>query len=181
MTAQTAALMEQGPALHRRNDLAGARARFEQVLAADPQHAEALHALGVISAQGGEPAAALGYFDRAIVRDPGYAMAHFNRGIALMELQRPDEAIKSCQRAIEIKPDFDKARTNLRVAMKRAGRNDDKAEALAVAAGWTASACQKHGVRLLDADQHEQAQAFFDLALAKSPDMAEAHCCRGID
>lgn len=173
-------LMEQGLALHRSNDLAGARSRFGQVLAIDPQHAEALHALGVISAQGGEPDAALGYFDRAIASDSGHAMAHFNRGIALMELQRVDEAISSYQRALEIRPDFDKARTNLRVAMKRAGRSDDKAGALAVAANWSASACQKHGVKLLDADKHEQALAFFDLALAKSPDMAEAHCCRGI-
>jgi len=180
MTAQTAALMEQGLALHRRNDLAGARARFEQVLAADPQHAEALHALGVISAQGGEPAAALGYFDRAIVCDPGYAMAHFNRGIALMELQRLDEAIESYQRAIEIKPDFDKARTNLRVAMKRAGLELPRPPELQAATSWTAEACQRRGVKLLDAGRREDALALFDLALAKSPQFAEAHCCRGI-
>jgi len=180
VTVNIGALLEQGLTLHRRNDPAGAQARFEQIITADPEHTEALHALGVISAQGGNPAQALDYFDRAIASDPGHVMAHFNRGIALMELRRVDEAIASYERVLEIRPGFDKARTNLRVAMKRAGRSPETARALALASGWTAAACQQHGVKLLDAGKAEEALAFFDLALTKSADMAEAHCCRGI-
>lgn len=181
VSARTAAWMERGLALHRAQDFAGARAQFEAVLAAEPHHAEALHALGVICAQGGDAAAALAYFERALASAPDHAMAHFNRGIALTQLQRFEEAIRSYERALAIRPDFVKARANLRVAMKRAGRRDEAADALAAAAaGWSAEACHGQGLRLLDAGDHLQALAYFDQALAKSPGFAEAHCGRGI-
>lgn len=181
MTNTPDSLLAQALALHQRHELEGARALLEQALAADPRHAGALHALGVIRAQGGDAAAALGCFDRAIACDPAHDMAHFNRGIALTELGRTDEALRSYERALEIRPGFAKARSNLAVLMKRSGRRDARTEAIAAAvAGWSAEACQQQGVRLLDEDRHAEALAYLDLALEKSPGLAEAHCCRGI-
>lgn len=185
MTDPNAALMARGMTLHRRQDAAGARAVFEQVLAADPQHAEALHALGVIAAQERKPSAALDWFDRAVAADPQFVLAWFNRGVALEELLRFDDAVASYDRALSLHPGYEKAEVNRRNAIQRSGRPDAgtlsvQATAAALADAMSAGAWYERALALLGEGRHEEAVAHFDRVLALDPRHAEAWCGRAI-
>lgn len=183
--ARAEKLFARGMALHGRNQFAEAQAAFADVLKLQPDHAEALHALGVIAAQGRDPSAALVWFDRAVAVDPQYALAWFSRGIALEESGRLDDAIASYDRALAVRPGFEKAAVNRRNALQRSGRPD--AAALSVAAtGKTladpssAKDWYERAMALLQGDRHEEAIAHFDRAIAIDPQHAEAYCGRAI-
>ncbi len=60
-----------------------ARALYRDILAADPDHAESLHLLGLITAQQGRPADGAAMIRRAISLAPGHAPHHNSLAAAL--------------------------------------------------------------------------------------------------
>ncbi len=111
-------------ALHREGRLAEAEARYLEILAAHPEHAGVLHNLGVVAAQGGDPATALAWFDKSLAARPDYARAYLNRAGALNELGRLEEASADYRKFLAAAPDHYDA--NLRLARVEAalGRRD---------------------------------------------------------
>ncbi len=101
-----------------------AEAMFRQVVAAQPNNADALHCLGVIAYQTGRHDRALGLVDKAIARNKGVAAYHSSRGAVLVQLGRHDAAIASFKRAIKIEPAYPEAHSNLGNALQEAGRPD---------------------------------------------------------
>jgi len=101
--SQVAALFAEGLALHQQGQLTQAKLIYEQVLAKQPQHFDALHLLGAIAAQSNNPTLAVDLIGRAIEINPNNAAAYSNRGNAFLELKRLDEALASYDRAIAIK------------------------------------------------------------------------------
>jgi len=65
---------------HRAGRLTEAEAFYRQVLSAAPDHAEALHRLGVLAGQSGRAQAGIEMIRRAIAARPGQAAYHFNLG-----------------------------------------------------------------------------------------------------
>jgi protein O-GlcNAc transferase len=78
--SQVAALFKQGLELHQQGQLAQARQIYEQVLAKQPTHFDALHLSGVIAAQSKNPALAVELIGKAIEINPKNAAAYSNRG-----------------------------------------------------------------------------------------------------
>ena len=90
---------ERALAHHQAGRLAEAEAAYREVLAAEPEHPQALHLLGVIAHQAGHHEIAVSFIRQALGHRPDYAEAHNNLGNALMALGRWQEAALACREA----------------------------------------------------------------------------------
>ena len=181
--AQDAAhLFMHGFGLHQKGHLAPARAAYEQVLARQPRHFDALHLLGVIASQSGNPTLAVDLMGRAIEINPNNAGVYSNRGNALQELKRWDEAVSSYEKAIAINPVDADTFYNLGNALQELTRLDEAVasyrNAIAIHPNF-ATAFNNCGNALKDLGRLGEALAHYDKAIAISPDYAEALYNRG--
>ena len=79
---------------------------YRQILAVEPNHADALHLLGVIAHQAGRHGIAAEYIRRAIGVNGNAAVFHINLGNVLTDQGNLDEAVACYRRALELKPEF---------------------------------------------------------------------------
>ena len=143
MAAQPDKLAE-ALALHQQGRLDAAEALYRDMLARDPDHADALHLLGLISHQRGRHADGLASIDRAIHLQPDVAMYHANRARVLRALGRTKEAIRAGRRALKIDPENAETLCELSGAYLESERAADAqavAEAALVLAPDLAAAC----------------------------------------
>ena len=103
---QKAALFEAGMRHFRTGRFAQAEEKCRQALAADPQHADALHLLGLIHAQNNQIDLALETIAQAIRCNQANPDYFFSLGALLARRDRLDEAFKSYDLALKLKPDF---------------------------------------------------------------------------
>jgi predicted TPR repeat methyltransferase len=102
---------------------------FEDVLARAPQHAGALHYLGLIAQASGRLRRALSFMQRSIALAPNDASFAFNLGNLLYALHRPLQAIRAWEAASRLDPQFEDAYRN--VGLTAAERGDHQAAAAA--------------------------------------------------
>ena len=76
----------------------------EQALAADPDHADSLHLMGLLSLAAKQYDHALEWLTRAIQQDPR-AEYLSSLGKTLQQQGRFEEALKACDKAVQLKPD----------------------------------------------------------------------------
>ena len=180
--AQAAALLQQAVSLHRQNKLDDARRLYQRILVLAPDHADALHLLGVTARQQGDPAAAIALISRALALHADQPTFHCNLGAALGDLDRLDDALASYQRAIALKPDYVMAICNLGNTQRKLGRADDAADSyhrvLAIDPAYPEAHCHR-AILQLDAGHPALALASADLALRARPRYAQAHSVRG--
>src|SRR6185437_12061778 len=137
----------------------------QKLLAADPNHAPALHLMGLIAFQAGQYDHALEWTARAIAQGPR-ADYLASLGAALSRLGRHEEALKAFDKAVQLKPDdaalwkamgdallelrrYDHALLSFQHVLKLDARNQD--------------AAYKSGVLLHDAGRNEEAVACLEL------------------
>jgi predicted O-linked N-acetylglucosamine transferase (SPINDLY family) len=115
--------------LHRlgRFDEAGAACR--DVLASEPNNADALHLLGVIAHQKGDDEQALSLLDRAAAAAPGAAQIRSNLAAVCRSLGRTDEALAHAAEAVRLSPGSAEAHNNVGVALEDHDRVAEGAEA----------------------------------------------------
>jgi protein O-GlcNAc transferase len=113
-----------GLALHQAGQLADAEAIYHQVLAADPDHAPALHLLGALAIQVGQPQAAIELLSRAVAIDPSAVAYHCNLGVAYQAAGQLEAALQCYDRALAIEPDQVDVLTNRGVLLQALGRPD---------------------------------------------------------
>ena len=149
---------------------------YRQILAAEPNHADAMHLLGVIAHQTGEHETAVRYIERAIALQDAAAY-HNNLGEAYRALRRIPEAVACYRRALELKPDFADAHNNLGVALKNQGKLDEAVacyrRVLELKPDF-AGAENNLGNALKEQGKLEEAVACYRRALQRQPDYAEA-------
>jgi len=168
---------------HQAGRLAEAEALYRQILATQPEHAEALHLLGVIAVQVGRHDAAVEWIRKAVALDPKNPEAHSNLGVACRALGRLDEAIAAYRRALELQPDYPQAHNNLGAALAAQGRLDEAIAAFRRALERQpdhAEACKNLGNALRDRGQFDEAIAVYRRALELQPDAPETHNALGI-
>lgn len=117
-------LFEQAKQLLQRGQLVPAENILKDVVARQPQHAEALHLLGVVCHQKGEHSAAENLIRRAIKRAPQFVAAHNNLGIVLKAQGKLKQAKSVYQALLKLKPDYPEALKNLAVVLSELGDTD---------------------------------------------------------
>jgi predicted O-linked N-acetylglucosamine transferase (SPINDLY family) len=162
---------------HRAGRLDVAGEIYRRVLQAEPQHAEALHLLGVIAHQTGDHAAAIEDIGRAIAMRPGEATYHSNLGEAYRALGRTAEAMDCYGRAVELNPDCVQAHNNLGNTLRGLGRFDEAVGCYRQAIQRRPDYADAHvnlGNALKDLGRLDEAAASYRRAVELVPDHAHA-------
>ena len=168
---------------HQSGRLADAEALYRQILAAQPDHAGALHHLGVIAQQVGRYDLAVEWIRQAIVLEPNNPFAHYNLAEAFRATDRLDEAVAAFHRALQIKPDYPEAFLNLGATLARQGRLADSIAAYRGALQLRPHYPEAHnnlGLVLRDSGQFDEAVDSCRRALHLKPDYPEAHNNQGV-
>jgi tetratricopeptide (TPR) repeat protein len=163
---------------HQLGRLQDAGRMYQNILARNPNHADALHLLGVVAHQLGHQQQAAELISRAIALEPGIAAYHANLGEVWRTLGQLDRAIDACRTALRLQPTFAAAENNLGLALLTRG---ELAEAIAhfraaldlnpdFAMAYNNLA---NGLRL--EGDIPGAIAYFREAVQRDPQMAEAH------
>lgn len=108
--------------LHRAGRVREAEEIYHSILRVVPEHADALHLLGVLAHQAGHHSEAVDLIGRAISRNAGVAAFHNNLGNALHASKRLEEAERAYERALTLAPDYSEAHFNLGTSLAAQGR-----------------------------------------------------------
>jgi tetratricopeptide (TPR) repeat protein len=175
-------LFRRGAAHHRAGALAEAAACYQACLELAPNHADALHLLGVLETARGRPARGAELLARAIALNGKNPALHNNLGSALSALGRLDEAVASFGRAIALRPDYAEAHANLGLALKRLDQPEAALARLDRAVArhpGSAEAWCNRGSVLIALERLDEALASLDRAVALRPGYAAAHANQG--
>ena len=156
---------------------------YRQLLAIQPNHADALHLLGVIASQQGNHEVAVQYIGRAIGLKGNSVAFHINLGSAYRALRRIPEAVACYRRALELEPDLAEPHYHLGNAFKDQGKLDEAVACYRRALELKPDFPEAHNnlaVALYDGGQLEEAVVCCRRALELKPDYAEARYNLGV-
>jgi protein O-GlcNAc transferase len=167
---------------HEAGRLHEAETHYRQILAQDPNHAEALHLLGVLADQVGRHDVAVELIRRSIALDPRIPEPHSNLGNVLQSLGQLDEAIKSYQRALILNPDYADAHNNLGNAFAARGETDKAIACYQRSLLLRPDSADAHhnlGIASQTKGQIDNAIASYQRAVVLRPDFADAFISLG--
>jgi protein O-GlcNAc transferase len=110
---------------HRSGQIQSAEQLYREVLSLQPDHADALHNLGLIAHQSGRNDIALNLLHQAVRLKSDSADALTNLGNVLRSVARLDEAIAAYSKAVALQPNFLNAHFNLASTFILTGQLDD--------------------------------------------------------
>jgi tetratricopeptide (TPR) repeat protein len=163
---------------HRAGRLSEAERLYRVILSQQPEHAGALHYLGVIAYQSGNKVAALELIQRAIALGAGDSSALSNLGAALKDLGKLDEAEAACRRALELNPDSLDAHLNLGYVLSDQDKPGEAAREFERAAAIAPESVKPLfylGNALCAEGRLEEGGEAYRRAIALQPDYADAH------
>lgn len=105
--------LESALAQHQAGQLEAAADTYRRILAVLPDHADALHLLGVVAHQQGQHAEAVRLIGRAIELHPVEAAYFCNLGATRREMGQLDEATVALKQALALEPKLAEAHNNL--------------------------------------------------------------------
>jgi tetratricopeptide (TPR) repeat protein len=162
---------------HRAGRLQDAEQIYRQILAANPNEANAWHLLGVIACEFGKPEMAIECIGRALQLRPDSADAHYNLARAFHQLERLNDAIASYRRARTLKPDYAEAHSNLGLALQTQGIFDEAVTSYRRAVELRPDHAETHyslGNALKEAGKTTESIAAYRRALELNPSHADA-------
>ena len=157
---------------HQAGQLQQAEQLYQQVLARDPRHADALHLWGVTALQAGRHAEAVERIERAIALNPGQAAYYNHLGIASAHLGRAEQAEQAFRETVRLSPNLADAHYNLGNVLRDAGNLPGAIASFRQAVALRpryAEAWFNLGNALRAAGEHQEAAASFRTALAARP------------
>ena len=172
----------QALALHEQKRLAEAERLYTAILAARPDHFDALQMLGLIKLANGQAVEALNLMAQAMRARTPSPQILLNYGLVLNALKRHQEALESFDQAIRLKAKFAEAHNNRGAVLAALGQDDEAVESHRKAVQIKPDYAEAHynlGNALRTVGRHEDALKSFDRALALAPKYAEAFNNRG--
>lgn len=163
---------------HQSGQLPEARQIYQQLLAADPNHAQALHLLGLIAHQSGDPATAEKMIRQAITINPADPEFHSNLGEILRVSGRVDDAIALLASAAARHPQSAAIHQNLGVALKDKERFPEAITAFRAALQMQPNNAAAHhhlAAAIAATGQHAEAIPEFRHAIACRPNSPSAY------
>jgi tetratricopeptide (TPR) repeat protein len=163
---------------HQSGQLEQAARIYQSILDQQPDHADALHLLGVVALQQGNPPRAVELIGRAIAVNPSAAAFHCNLAEAYRALGELDRAAGCCQLALRLQPDYPEAANNLGLILQAQGKNQAAIAQFREALRLGPNAPMVHnnlGNALRLEGDKAQALACFRQAVRLGPNLAEAH------
>jgi tetratricopeptide (TPR) repeat protein len=162
----------------RSGNLAAAEAMCRQVLAAAPDHRDALHLLGLTLISAGRYQEALQCFSKVAAQSPPSAGYHCDVGVVHRFLGQPEEAVRAFEKALEIDSNHAAGWSNLSDTLLHLGRVDE-----AISCGQRAVAVQPNlaeahsnlGNALRDKGRLDESVDHFQRALVLDPNFADVH------
>lgn len=121
MTAPTCTSLSTALAHHQAGNIGQAERVYRDILRIDPEHADALHLLGVCAHQQNRHSQAIDYMSRAIALSAPAAVLHNNLGTAHRALGESETALACFREAIRITPEFAGAHLNAGLVLKSQG------------------------------------------------------------
>jgi tetratricopeptide (TPR) repeat protein len=100
-------------------------ALWKQTAERRPDNVRAWTTVGLLTAERGDPAAAIGYYEKALALAPDNAPTLLNLSGALLALSRAGEAVRHAAEAVRLEPANANARVNLGNALVALGRADE--------------------------------------------------------
>ena len=180
---QTAAIdrkrmMTQAIELHRQGRFMEAERVYRRVLQAEPAHPDALHLLGLIAKEAGQPEAAIQLIRKAIAVSPTNPSFRSNLAMMFEEQGRYSECEAAARGALELEPANGNALHCLANALRATDRYPEAAEVYEKAvraipenpALWS-----NYGATLQTLGRHEEALVALRRAIDLSPGQAELH------
>ena len=172
-----ALLLERALAKHQAGTLDVAAALYVQILQQVPDHADALHLLGLIDYQKGDKLAAVAHIEAAIRISRADARYFYNLGTVLMALSKPHEAAVQFRIAIEMDPKNAQAHGNLGAALRDMAERDAAIASFRTAIALVPTdvdAWSNLSATLNENDQKEEALVCLDRALALNPQQSSS-------
>ncbi|MGN6102370.1 MAG: tetratricopeptide repeat protein, partial [Devosia sp.] len=166
---------------HRRGEFRQAALLYQQILAVNANHPEAIHGLGMALFQLGQPESAEPRLRRAIELAPKSSVFHGNLGAVLLALDRPAEALESYRKALRLEPEIAPLHAGLAAALLTLGREEESAQSARRALRLKPDLALGHaqlGRALAAANRTAEGLASLDRALALDPAFVEAHIWR---
>jgi protein O-GlcNAc transferase len=175
-------IFDRAVSLHREGRLDAAGALYREVLAADPDHVEALHLAGVLAMRSGDMDAGIALFERAVRANPVHSAALLSLARALTQAGQRDAALSTYERVLAVEQNFAQAHYELGNACmvfkepEAALGHYDRFLALEPghAAAWS-----NRGNALQDLERYREAAESYDRALTLQPGNASAIFNRG--
>jgi superkiller protein 3 len=109
-------------ACHKKGETQQAADRYKAILDNDPEHADALHLLGVLMSQQGAHEKAIRLIQKAIQKFPTSEICYNNLANALFHGGRSAEAMETYRQALEINPRYFDAYNNMGNTAKQMGQ-----------------------------------------------------------
>lgn len=175
--------LQQAVQLHQMGKLREAEPLYRQILARQPNHPDALHLLGVLASQAGNPAAGEPLIRQAIRLQPQAAAYHGSLGLALAGMGKLDDAIAAYRHAIRLQSNLPDVHSNLGNALRLAGRPDEAVAAFQAALAKNPNdpiALANYGIAMKDQGRIDDAITAYRRAVATRPNMPEIHYNLGI-
>ena len=173
---------EDARALNSAGRLEDARALCEKIVALDPNHHNALHLAGLLTAQTGDFARGAALIARAIAVNPDNPRFYINQGLVLEKLGRTAEALASYDAAILRDPNRAAFYSNRGIALHQLQRFEEALASYCRALEISPSdvdALSYRGNALCEMGRFEEALVDYDRAIALQPDSYMVHVNRG--
>jgi tetratricopeptide (TPR) repeat protein len=149
-----------------------------QVLGSAPEHPDALHLLGILTAQSGGADAAADLIRRAVKLRPDFPPAWRNLGCILANQGQLDEAVAAYREVTRRRPNDAPAHFAAGLLLRQLGRLDEAIDAFSQAVKAKpdfTEAYGKLGQALRAAQRHDEAVAAYTKAIELDPKSADFH------
>jgi tetratricopeptide (TPR) repeat protein len=162
---------------HQSGQLQQAETLYRQVLASEPNHADALHLLGLLAHQAGDNQTAVELMGEAARLSPKIAFIHNNLGMALQDQGNLDAAMEQYRQAIALDPKYVEPHMNLGTAYQEQGNLEQAAKCHAQAIKINPGFAKAHnnlGKTLAEMGKTEEGITHIERAIELDPNFVEA-------